>query len=201
MGWGDAWAGLSQQSFGLAVDSLRGMQQNKYQTQRDEAARIAEEKREKARRAYEERMQAQKMEFEKGLRAEDRMYRMKEGKEERAFRASESAAQRELTQGYYDQMAAAEQARLGLQREEMGLRERQAKIASKGLSQPAGPTANRVDTALMQEYAFVREQGDQDAKIAAGAIYGSNASPEEKLQRLRALIGRMSQPTGPTGIQ
>ena len=95
MGWGDAWAGLSQQSFGLAVDSLRGMQQNKYQTQRDEAARIAEEKREKARRSYEERMQAQKMEFEKGLRAEDRMYRMKENKQQQSFQLARDAAQAE----------------------------------------------------------------------------------------------------------
>ena len=56
MGWGDAWAGLSQQAFGYAIDNLRSRQQNKYQTQRDEAARVAAEQQERERRKYEERM-------------------------------------------------------------------------------------------------------------------------------------------------
>lgn len=56
MGWGDAWAGLSQQAFGFAVDTLRSRQQNKFQTQREEAARKAAEQQEAARRAWEQKM-------------------------------------------------------------------------------------------------------------------------------------------------
>jgi hypothetical protein len=55
MGWGDAWAGLSQQSFGLAIDTLRGRQQQKFQAERDEIALKAAEAQEKSRRAYEEK--------------------------------------------------------------------------------------------------------------------------------------------------
>ena len=38
MGWGDAWAGLSQQAMGFAIDSLRSKEQQKYQSERDEIA-------------------------------------------------------------------------------------------------------------------------------------------------------------------
>lgn len=54
MGWGDAWAGLSQQSFGLAADSFRGMRANKQQLKRDEIARKAEEEQRKLREKYEQ---------------------------------------------------------------------------------------------------------------------------------------------------
>lgn len=56
MGWGDAWAGLSQQAMGFAIDSLRSKEQQKYQAERDEIARRAAEDQEKARRAWEEKM-------------------------------------------------------------------------------------------------------------------------------------------------
>lgn len=93
MGWGDAWAGLSQQAFGATVDILQQKEQRKYQTERDEMARRAAEQQEKARRDWEEKMSKQKMEFEKGLRTEDRNYRMKENKQQQSFQLSRDAAQ------------------------------------------------------------------------------------------------------------
>lgn len=56
MGWGDAWAGLSQQAFGATVDILQQKEQRKYQTERDEMARRAAEQQEDARRKWEEKM-------------------------------------------------------------------------------------------------------------------------------------------------
>jgi hypothetical protein len=61
MGWGDAWAGLSQQAFAATINSLEEREQRKYQDKRDQIARKAAEAQEKSRRAYEERMQSQRV--------------------------------------------------------------------------------------------------------------------------------------------
>jgi len=55
MGWGDAWAGLSQQSFNTALNSLSRMQDNKQQIKRDEIARKAEEEQRRLREQYEQK--------------------------------------------------------------------------------------------------------------------------------------------------
>lgn len=61
MGWGDAWAGLSQQAFAATVDTLQQREQRKYQTQRDEIARKAEDAQRKQREAYERKMADQRV--------------------------------------------------------------------------------------------------------------------------------------------
>lgn len=201
MGWGDAWAGLSQQAFGATVDILQQKEQRKYQTERDEMARRAAEQQEEARRKWEEKTLRLRASLDKEARREEQSFRSKESDKGRKFEAQQAAEQRGLTRSYYNQMNRNEQARLGLQREEMAQRQGLAQMRAGEAQGQSGPTANRVDTALMQEFNLIREKGDDEAKLAAGAIYSSNASPEEKLQRLRAIIGRMTQPTGPTGIQ
>lgn len=114
MGWGDAWAGLSQQSFGLAVDSLRGMQQNKYQKERDQIAMKAEEAREKARRQYEEKMLNKRAALDAQARKEEQQFRMglsdKEYKQQQARDAA--AAERERSDPWRQQMIAESQARV-----------------------------------------------------------------------------------------
>ena len=114
MGWGDAWAGLSQQSFGLAVDSLRGMQQNKYQKERDQIAMKAEEAREKARRQYEEKMLNKRAALDAQARKEEQQFRMglsdKEYKQQQARDAA--AAERERSDPWRQQMIAESQAQV-----------------------------------------------------------------------------------------
>lgn len=68
MGWGDAWAGLSQQAMGFAIDSLRSKEQQKYQAERDEIARRAAEDQERERRRYEERMMDKQAKLNKQVR-------------------------------------------------------------------------------------------------------------------------------------
>jgi len=55
MGWGDAWAGLSQQSFNTSLNALSRMQDNKQQLKRDEIAEKARQAQEKQRREYEQK--------------------------------------------------------------------------------------------------------------------------------------------------
>lgn len=189
MGWGDAWAGLSQQAFGATVDILQQKEQRKYQTERDEMARRAAEQQEDARRKWEEKTLRLRASLDKEARREEQSFRSKESDKDRKFEAQQAAEQRGLTRSYYNQMDRNEQARLGLQREEMA--QRQGLAQMRGSEGPSGPTANRVDTALMQEYQILSEANDPEAQQAAAAIYGSGLSNEEKLQRLRALRGRL----------
>lgn len=198
MGWGDAWAGLSQQAFGLAVDSLRGMQQNKYQKERDQIAMKAEEAREKARRQYEEKMFNKRAALDAQARQED--FKMRKGlaMQEQSFRAQESAADRALREQQMEQTAAYNQGMLGIQQQGLGLRQKEIEAstkASKMGSAAGGVSANRMDTALMQEYSLISEAGDSEAKAAAAAIYGSGLPLDQKLARLRALRGRLDTPT------
>lgn len=192
--WGAGWANAAR-GVSDAFNMYAGAKMNERERIAEEARRLKEAKRQ-------ELQELRKMQFQREMANEDRMFRAKTTKQAQAFEAEQAAAQRGLTQGYYNQMAASDRERLALQREEMAQRERMAGmgLANRG-GESAGPTANRVDTALMQEFALIRESGDEEAKIAAGTIYSSNASPEEKLQRLRAIIGRMTQPSGLTGIR
>lgn len=189
MGWGDAWAGLSQQAMGFAIDSLRSKEQQKYQTERDEIASKAQAQQEEARRNWEQKMLKMRADVDKSARKDEQMFRSTEAEKSRKFEGSQAAEQRDLTRSYYDQMGRSDQARIGLQAREMDFREKQAQ--AEGVSTPNGPTANRVDTALMQEYEILSQASDAEAKQAAAAIYASGLSNEEKLQRLRALRGRL----------
>jgi hypothetical protein len=129
------------------------MQQNKYQTQRDEAARIAEEKREKARRSYEERMQAQKMEFEKGLRAEDRNYRMKENKQQQSFQLERDAAQaaREANDPYRMSLVEESRARVEAMRSP-------ASSSGGSLAKPQGANQKDIDAARRMVETLMRQE-------------------------------------------
>jgi hypothetical protein len=131
------------------------MQQNKYQTQRDEAARIAEEKREKARRSYEERMQAQKMEFEKGLRAEDRNYRMKENKQQQSFQLARDAAQaeREANDPYRKSLVEESRARVEAMRSPPS-----AGAGGGGLARAQGANQKDIDAARRMVETLMRQE-------------------------------------------
>jgi hypothetical protein len=85
MGWGDAWAGLSQQAMGFAIDSLQSKEQQKYQAERDEIARKAAEQQEEARRNWEQKMLKTRAELDKSARKDEQMFRSTEAEKAREF--------------------------------------------------------------------------------------------------------------------
>lgn len=85
MGWGDAWAGLSQQAMGFAIDSLQSKEQQKYQAERDEIARKAAEQQEEARRNWEQKMLKARAELDKSARKDEQMFRSTEAEKAREF--------------------------------------------------------------------------------------------------------------------
>jgi hypothetical protein len=198
MGWGDAWAGLSQQAFAATINSLEEREQRKYQDKRDQIARKAADSQERSRREYEEKMFNKRAALDAQARQED--FKMRKGlaMQEQSFRAQESAADRALREQQMEQTAAYNQGMLGIQQQGLGLRQKEIEAstkASKMGSAAGGVSANRVDTALMQEYSLISEAGDSEAKAAAAAIYGSGLPLDQKLARLRALRGRLDTPT------
>ena len=140
-----------------------------------------------------EMQELRKMGFQREMQESDRAARMGLMKQEQAFRKEESAAERALRERQLAQNEAYNQGQLGLQARGLSLREQEMEMmASRPQGgQPSGPTANRVDTALMQEFELLRASEDAEAVQAASTIYGSGLSNEEKLQRLRALRGRL----------
>lgn len=147
MGWGDAWAGLSQQAMGFAIDSLRSKEQQKYQAERDEIARRAAEDQERERRRYEERMQAQKMKFEKGIRAEDRAYRSQESELDRSLRREENEADRALRERS-----------IRLQEQYASRSAADASPAGGGLAQPQGANQKDIDAARRMVETLMRQE-------------------------------------------
>lgn len=151
MGWGDAWAGLSQQAFGATVDILQQKEQRKYQTERDEMARRAAEQQEEARRKWEEKTLRLRASLDKEARREEQSFRSKESDKGRKFEAQQAAEQRGLTRSYYDQMDRNEQARLGLQREEMAQRREMAGAGLSGRGGGGGQSSPKVPDSILKE--------------------------------------------------
>jgi uncharacterized Rmd1/YagE family protein len=89
MGWGDAYAGLSQQAFGFAIDTLRGRQQQKYQTERDEIASKAQAQQEEARRNWEQKMLKMRADVDKSARKDEQMFRSTEAEKARKYDAND----------------------------------------------------------------------------------------------------------------
>lgn len=191
--WGAGW-----RQAGAAVADAVSMYQRNQQLSRQEAAENARRKREEKLDQLRIEMEKQKiqedtrrfdLQFEAGRKDKDRAY----GLQREKFEFDKSDPYKQALTEESRARTQNDAARLGLQREEMAQRERLA--TTRGLSQPDGPTANRVDTALMQEYAILAnpEAGfDPEAQDAAARIYASNLSPQEKLARLRQLRGRAS---------
>ena len=172
-GWGDAWGGLSQQAFGFAIDSLRGKQQQKYQMEREAAAQKAAEAQEKARRDWEAKMVRMRAEIDRSARKEDQSFRSLESGKARKFEAEQAAAQRGLTQGYYNQMAASDRERLALQREEMAQRERMAGMGLAGRGGGGGSERSAVSDSILNNIRTeFRELAPQEAYQMAVQKYG-----------------------------
>jgi uncharacterized Rmd1/YagE family protein len=89
MGWGDAWAGLSQQAMGFAIDSLRSKEQQKYQTERDEIASKAQAQQEEARRNWEQKMLKMRADVDKSARKDEQMFRSTEAEKARKYDAND----------------------------------------------------------------------------------------------------------------
>lgn len=183
-GYANAASGLASIFMGKAQQNVRGREQAA-----EQARMLKEQKRQ-------EMQELRKMGFQREMQESDRAARMGLMKQEQAFRKEESAAERALRERQLAQNEAYNQGQLGLQARGLDLRTEEMKmLASNPQSATGGVSANRMDTALMQEYSLISEAGDSEAKAAAAAIYGSGLPLDQKLARLRALRGRLDTPT------
>jgi hypothetical protein len=147
MGWGDAWAGLSQQAFAATINSLEEREQRKYQDKRDQIARKAADSQERSRREYEERMLNKRAALDAQARQED--FKMRKGlaMQEQSFRAQESAADRAIRERQLAQNEAYNQGQLGLQARGLGLREQEMEMMASRPQQ----TAQGISTARISQ--------------------------------------------------
>lgn len=193
MGWGDAWAGLSQQAFGFAIDSARGMQQDKMQRERDQIAMKAEEAQRKQREAYEERMLEKRAALDRAGRQED--FKMRKGlaQQEQSFRAQESAADRAIREQQLRQNEAYNQGQLGLQSRGLDLRAQEMEIMANrpqgGASRPLSEADVMRDLNAQFNAITAQDSGLTQAQknMAARFMSDPDASPTEKAEALRRL--------------
>ena len=183
-GYANAASGLASIFMGKAQQNVRGREQAA-----EQARMLKEQKRQ-------EMQELRKMGFQREMQESDRAARMGLMKQEQAFRKEESAAERALRERQLAQNEAYNQGQLGLQARGLDLRAKEMEmLTSNPQGAAGGVSANRMDTALMQEYSLISEAGDSEAKAAAAAIYGSGLPLDQKLARLRALRGRLDTPT------
>lgn len=160
MGWGDAYAGLSQQAFGYAIDNLRGRQQQKYQTERDEIASKAQSQQEEARRNWEQKMLKTRAELDKSARKDEQMFRSTEAEKAREFEMNDPFRQ-----------AAEDRAERMTRVQEQYASRSAGSGSSEGSSSqsPSGPSASEVNTIRRE---FSKATSPQEAYNLAKTKYG-----------------------------
>jgi hypothetical protein len=180
--WGAGW----RQAGAGVVDAIGMYQRNQAMT-RQEAAERARQAREDKLLALRAEMEKQKM--EEDTRRFDLQIGLSQKEKDREYNFDRERF--EFEKNDPRKAAAEDRAERAIRVQEQYAARATAAPSGNLADGPAGPNANRVDTALMQEYEILSQASDAEAKQAAAAIYASGLSNEEKLQRLRALRGRL----------
>lgn len=194
MGWGDAWAGLAQQSFNASLNALGNMQANKAQAKRDEIAMKAEQAQRKQREQYEKQMLERRAELDRMGRQED--FKMRKGlaQQEQAFRAQESAAERALRERQLSQNEAYNQGQLGLQARGLSLREQEMEMMQQQPAQGISTTriAQVINSKAVKDKTTPEEQYEAARKIDPAVADAAFPAMAARRQGAAQNVGRMS---------
>jgi hypothetical protein len=165
MGWGDAWAGLSQQAFAATINSLEDREQRKYQDKRDEMARKAEEKQRAQREQYEMRMLEKRASLDAQASREQRKFQkgLSDTEFQRQMERDAAIAAREAADPYRQSLVAESQARVKQMNQPA-----MSGGGGSGLAQPRRTSDTQIN-AVRSEF---KGQPVEEAYQAAAAKYG-----------------------------